>query len=848
MSQKIKFNVVYATGSDDDFSSSALESHGPSVKGWRSERFCIYPQEIVVQLPSAIRLRKLQILSHQYLVTRKVELFIGSCRPGTSPSFQTATFNRLGYISFEPNEKTSFKARELKSVHLDCEGVFIKLVCHKNHVNNLNIFNQVGIVAVNVLGDFLPSDGPQSYRDITGGRAVVSDNAGVLGNINKSNTAGLVDDITFGMYQDPEVAKVIQQLERKKHLAIEEEKYSFAKRLKQAISDLYQVGEKLGRLDREKKAAVAEENYDVAQAKKIQADEIRVVVFEELNIRNLLQEDRLDDVPNVLVRSPPHQLPSMGHQEPPPPVQQAVPPAQQAPPPPQPSPPIRAPPSPVESQPRVPTRGSDRPIPTLAKQNDNSGSGGGGGEEESVPAGDQNGPDEQSMKAAHDLTQAVEMFTHPTVACLFCKQFALRERGLTEIGSVLDTLDTSSPTYSARGLVQVFKQAFTDPVFNNLSQTVEMLKSLLGGKNVTLPRGHMTDVVNHTFPVLLKRVGENPRVREAVEGLFLDLSDIPALSPSLASLSVSVCKEKNPKVLTGRLMLLEKMVEKIGATEDGSYSEDTVMKFVAPTLSNTSRDVRDTAIRITIAMYREVGDPVRRYLPKDEPQLRKKQLIWKKIFESFDEIDGKPVNKPSEPSAEDKKAQQVAALKAELASLRELAANANVEIDEELKPGNEHMKMKKGKKKKGPPPPAAAAPPPPIQEAADDDPTDEQLLQTCMFCSEQNDEFTPETLDVHFWRACPMLSRCGHCSQVVEIAGITTHLLTECSAQGKFEQCKKCQLARPKKGSHTCSAAPKRGESLCPLCTESVRDGEDGWREHLMGPKGCRKNPRKNGQ
>ena len=41
------------------------------------------------------------------------------------------------------NERTDFKARELKSVHVDAEGSFLKLVIHKNFVNRLNLYNQV---------------------------------------------------------------------------------------------------------------------------------------------------------------------------------------------------------------------------------------------------------------------------------------------------------------------------------------------------------------------------------------------------------------------------------------------------------------------------------------------------------------------------------------------------------------------------------------------------------------------------------------------------------------------------------------------------------------------------------
>ena len=56
-------------------------------------------------------------------------------------------------MSLSDNEKTGFKARELKSVQVDAVGVFLKLNIHKNHINKYNLYNQVGLVAVNVIGD-----------------------------------------------------------------------------------------------------------------------------------------------------------------------------------------------------------------------------------------------------------------------------------------------------------------------------------------------------------------------------------------------------------------------------------------------------------------------------------------------------------------------------------------------------------------------------------------------------------------------------------------------------------------------------------------------------------------------
>ncbi len=64
----------------------------------------------------------------------------------------------FSYVELSSNERTEFKARELKSVHVDAEGTFLKLVVHKNFVNKLNTYNQVGLIALNVIGTDLNED------------------------------------------------------------------------------------------------------------------------------------------------------------------------------------------------------------------------------------------------------------------------------------------------------------------------------------------------------------------------------------------------------------------------------------------------------------------------------------------------------------------------------------------------------------------------------------------------------------------------------------------------------------------------------------------------------------------
>jgi centrosomal protein CEP104 len=62
-------------------------------------------------------------------------------------------FKRLGYLSLDPNERSGFQARELKSVYVESNAVLLKFIFHKCHMNNFNVFNQIGLIAINCIGE-----------------------------------------------------------------------------------------------------------------------------------------------------------------------------------------------------------------------------------------------------------------------------------------------------------------------------------------------------------------------------------------------------------------------------------------------------------------------------------------------------------------------------------------------------------------------------------------------------------------------------------------------------------------------------------------------------------------------
>lgn len=209
MPHKIGFIVVSSSGHEDGFSAKELMVHAPTVNGWRSPRLCQYPQEIVLQLVERCRIRKLQLLAHQYMISSKIEFFISESLPEYFAPYQSERFHRLGYVPLSDNEKTGFKARELKSVYMDAVGQYLKLIFHKNYVNKYNVYSQVALVAINIIGD--PADysndsnkHPSREKLIDHYLGIKSDDPALDGTyLGKPDSISPLDDLAFDMYQDP---------------------------------------------------------------------------------------------------------------------------------------------------------------------------------------------------------------------------------------------------------------------------------------------------------------------------------------------------------------------------------------------------------------------------------------------------------------------------------------------------------------------------------------------------------------------------------------------------------------------------------------------------------------------
>ncbi|XP_069805131.1 centrosomal protein of 104 kDa [Dendropsophus ebraccatus] len=892
MPHKIGFVVVGSSGHEDGFSAKELMVHAPTVSGWRSPRFCQYPQEIVLQMVERCRIRKLQLLAHQYMISSKIEFYISESLPEYFTPYQTERFRRLGYVALSDNEKTGYKARELKSVYVDAVGQYLKLIFHKNFGNRYNLYNQVALIAINIIGD------PVDYNEEnlpTRDKLIdqylgssLEEAAMDTSYTGKPDAISPLDDLAFDMYQDPEVAQIIRKLDEKKQEAVHHEHYDYAKKLKQAIADLQKVGERLGRYEVEKRCAVEKEDYDLAKQKKQQMEEYRQKVYQQLELHDLL------DIA-LIRRAPEPSLEPLDHPSSPKPPQQhrgaASPqpdkerstekknkkerqtapekqpkvlspkPAPQnrspSPPPPAPTPAATLPGINVDALPY-----DERPLPAQRKQKDDSftylepdiSEDIVGDTPRSRITGE---PEPLTEKALREAGFAIEVFGEALVAGAYSKTWSYREDALVAVYKKLSDVPTSTSKDELKNMLRaavfLIRRAVKDKVSSVFQASLRLLKMIITHyiPKHKLGKGETAHCVEKTLPDLLTRTGDTATRHRVMASnfiqemaMFKEVKPLQIIPPHL----LQPLKGTLPtRLALSQMELVENLVKEMG-TDASGFTPDNVMKFALGALDYTTAEVRERAVRIILYLYQQNRAQVLEHMPTDDAVIRK-NLLYKTLFDGFSKIDGRPTEselkaqkKVTAEEAERRKKEEIRALQEQLAALKEMQS--------EVQAGRGKEQIQKSKLddrgKKAITSPSTAPPDEPDSSGAT------YLDNLCIFCGDRDESFTEEGLDLHYWKQCPMLKRCEHCKQVVEIASLTDHLLTECDHKDGFGKCQRCTEAVSKDHllehvkAKMCN--PAKGDKVanrCPLCHENFTPGEEAWKSHLMGKDGCKMNPRR---
>ncbi|XP_058498819.1 centrosomal protein of 104 kDa isoform X1 [Solea solea] len=893
MPRKIGFIVANSSSHEDKFVAKELMVHAPTANGWRSSRLCSYPQHITLQLVERSRVRKLQLLAHQYLIPSKVEFHIGDTIPETSSPGFPGQLRRLGYVSLSDNEKTDFKARELKSVHVDAIGTYLRITFHKNHINGYNHHNQVALVAINVLGDSLDGN---AFNTIPSREQLIEhylnstqlDTALDTTFMGKCESFSPFDDLAFEMYQDPEVAHIIRLMDQKKQEMVQQEKYELAKNLKQAIADLQKVGERLARYDVEKRCAIEKEDYDLAKKKKELMENYRRSVYKQLEVHNLLDMTMVtrETDPSPL-QDPPPLLPSPGHCSAPtePPVstdsfrkekKTNTPPNQQSA-----TETIVAKPNSQPENPCTPaalpkidlTIGpyDERPLPALQRKDNQAEALQSPPKQHapqlytmrSLPNTEISGePEQLTEKAQREAALPIDVYGESLVAGVYSKTWSYREDALLAVYKKLSDVSPTTPKEELRNMMRsavfLVKKALSDKVSSVFQAALKLLRLMLGQliPVLGLGRSEVIHCFEQTWPNLLARTGDSASRFRVTATAFIQeiavLKEVRALQLIPGELAKPFKSNFPSRLAQSRAELLEMLLAELGALNSG-FTLDNVMMFCTAALEHSAAEVREPAMRIILSMYKQHGSAALSYLPPNDSATRK-NFLYKTLFDGFAKIDGKLVETQTQTTKKgggqqhqgQKEKEKIHSLQEQLAALKEIT-----ERDSECTKG---QMPKKDAPKDGTQPHRAAKAT--VSQLPQNTVAVQQSVSyqdnLCIFCGKKDESFTEDGLDLHYWKHCPMLRHCGECRQIVEIASLTEHLLGDCESSSKFSACPRCSeavategLARHVQGPSCSPSNSSNGSNHCPLCHNNFAPGEEAWKAHLMGRDGCKQNSRR---
>ncbi|KAK2947150.1 putative Centrosomal protein of 104 kDa [Blattamonas nauphoetae] len=908
----LAYDIVAFSSELPERPASNLTKTNEDNHGWQSAPDPTFPQEIMLQFKNGpCHISALHILSHEYKIASKVDLYLGLPTNGSlAASAADCVFFILGHTSFQRLEAKQNQYSELKTINLNTYAQYVRLSFSPNFINAINPNNMIGIRSIRFEGTPVGSD-PKHTANL---RALLLQatnrpappstlplHISLPPSSNKTEQPHYIP--TVGLKKSElSTEEMEREFSMKKDLAVREEDFDAAKMWKRAIERLREIAPQLTELEKQKDEAIAVEDYDQAKAVKLQITRIKeelkamsagkMDAFEEQQRKNRRSVEneprnrggfnrgaRNDDYrerPNV---SPPRGG-KMGHSR------------SRSPSPPQ---------APLNS-----TYDDDRPLHSTRNQG----------------AGSQ-----VKLKGMTDEEK---------------EAFGYLPKGSTNLRSKLGESMGAMDAGEADPETAFIHKKFDGPEGEHDKQSASANKSEeeaareferqqeANQKDIDVPR--LTEKDREANSALISVVGEDivalslsnawQHREEAAQKFFKPLTSPSASSslPILLATLIKLAKDKNANVITAAFDTACSVV-----TSDTSGTAVHVAEKIAPLavekVGDGMKKVSDKAhefISNCIATPSLGPSLVAEYLvpaslktpPKAKVQIHQARLSLLKMC----------VEKEKEGGSRT----PVAGIRLDMTKLCkyccEQMSSANEKVREEAMSlfvlvEGENMKVsaqalqgaglqpsiiKKIDDLRGNPQPAAQpapspfaqpkptakaaapapkqpaaapkasskaasvapkanaptpkqAPPPPADTGMGEE-DDEGDMTTCDFCGEHNPSWTRDLLIQHQEQTCPCIIECPHCHSPVFIAELTHHRLNECEKSGLFVECGKCNEAVLQKElqkhmkSGECRILKNENNTHCPLCHAELENDDNVFIEHLTVKPGCPANPRTKGK
>lgn len=281
-------------------------------EGWLSNRYCTYPQEIMINFPNGVNIRQINILINESKIPKKIEiincipvgkrnkvLINGDKKVKLVPS--DFMYENIGFINFSSNAENNFKSRELRKVYININSEYLKLKIHQNYNNNLNMFCQVGIVALSFYGQ---------KRELQKKRKISPQNEkNKTTDIDESNfdicfNGEGLDEKVVEEKLDTQTIEKIKELTKEMNIKKENELFNECKFIKEQIDKIKKISLKIFALTEEKKEFANKNEFEKAQEIKNDIEKVKKKLefyssneykYEENKFRKTKQNEKINN-------------------------------------------------------------------------------------------------------------------------------------------------------------------------------------------------------------------------------------------------------------------------------------------------------------------------------------------------------------------------------------------------------------------------------------------------------------------------------------------------------------------------------------------------------------------------
>ena len=148
------------TSQDPLYPITNLKERNNSNNGWVSQKLCSYPQKIIIKFEKYVNIKQINLVINETKIPKIIQ-FINCIKISENSILNKNEYKyqNIGYIKLSENVDTNYQSRESRKVLLNINKTNrVKLLIHENYQNSFNSLNQVGIVSLEFIGNYVNED------------------------------------------------------------------------------------------------------------------------------------------------------------------------------------------------------------------------------------------------------------------------------------------------------------------------------------------------------------------------------------------------------------------------------------------------------------------------------------------------------------------------------------------------------------------------------------------------------------------------------------------------------------------------------------------------------------------